>query len=218
MNNFNADFFLRNNIYFGGGTRIALEINEFRESIDIDFLCPDRASYRAVREEVNNVSLGNLVKTEFTYLREISFNREGVRTFIMTDDKKIKLEIVSFDNYELEGAYDQLFPVPYINRETCFYTKLMANADRCMHGQCKDIFDLLAMYDAWGGLPEKALDKARSHYGGSINKTLHQSLDDIKKSPEKYFQIADDMLINKDFAEHILCHVAPKMAADALIK
>lgn len=91
MNNFNADFFLRNNIYFGGGTRIALEINEFRESIDIDFLCPDRASYRAVREEVNNVSLGNLVKTEFTYLREISFNREGVRTFIMTDDKKIKL-------------------------------------------------------------------------------------------------------------------------------
>lgn len=53
LNNFNADFFFANNIFFGGGTRIALEINEYRESIDVDFLCPDRASYRAVREEVN---------------------------------------------------------------------------------------------------------------------------------------------------------------------
>ncbi|WP_322543705.1 nucleotidyl transferase AbiEii/AbiGii toxin family protein [Pantoea eucrina] len=31
-------------MFFGGGTRIALEINEYRESIDVDFLCPDRAS------------------------------------------------------------------------------------------------------------------------------------------------------------------------------
>lgn len=33
LNNFNADFFFANSIYFGGGTRIALEIDEYRESI-----------------------------------------------------------------------------------------------------------------------------------------------------------------------------------------
>ncbi|GAB7225145.1 hypothetical protein VoSk93_43660 [Vibrio owensii] len=48
--------------HFGGGTRIALELDEFRESIDIDFLCPNKDSYRSVRQEVMNVTLGNLVK------------------------------------------------------------------------------------------------------------------------------------------------------------
>ncbi|WP_346010485.1 nucleotidyl transferase AbiEii/AbiGii toxin family protein [Citrobacter sp. RHBSTW-00535] len=41
LNNFNADFFFANSIYFGGGTRIALEIDEYRESIDVDFLGND---------------------------------------------------------------------------------------------------------------------------------------------------------------------------------
>ena len=44
LNNFNADFFYENKILFGGGTRIALDLNEFRTSIDIDFLCPDKSS------------------------------------------------------------------------------------------------------------------------------------------------------------------------------
>jgi hypothetical protein len=34
--------------YFGGGTRIVLELDEYRESIDVGFLCSDRASWLAV--------------------------------------------------------------------------------------------------------------------------------------------------------------------------
>ena len=67
LKNFNSEFLCKNNIIFGGGTRIALEIDEYRESVDIDFLCPDMASYRAVREQVTNISLGCLVNTEFNY-------------------------------------------------------------------------------------------------------------------------------------------------------
>lgn len=218
LSNFNADFFLANNIYFGGGTRIALEIDEYRKSIDVDFLCPDRASYRAVREEVNSASLGNLVKSEFKYLREIAFNRDGVRTFISLGGVGIKLEIVSFDNYELEADKRPLFPVPCIDRESCFYTKLLANTDRCLHQQCKDILDLLAMYDAWNGLPEKALFKAKKHYGSSVVKSLKISLNDIKHNPEKYFGIANDLSISSQYANHLFRSVVPKLASDPLLR
>lgn len=64
LNNFNADVFFENSILFRGGTRIALEIDEYRESIDIDFLYPNKLSYRSVREQVKSHSLGNLVKKD----------------------------------------------------------------------------------------------------------------------------------------------------------
>ncbi|MEH8021221.1 nucleotidyl transferase AbiEii/AbiGii toxin family protein [Rheinheimera metallidurans] len=71
MKNFNSDYLKQHNILFGGGTRIALEINEYRESVDIDFLCGDKAAFRAVRQQVTSNSLGNLVNTPFSYARDI---------------------------------------------------------------------------------------------------------------------------------------------------
>ena len=50
LGQFDSDFLTRHRIYFGGGTRISMELDEYRESVDIDFLRPDKASYRAVRE------------------------------------------------------------------------------------------------------------------------------------------------------------------------
>jgi hypothetical protein len=39
-----------NNCLFGGGTAIALRYGEYRESVDIDFLVSDIASYRNLRQ------------------------------------------------------------------------------------------------------------------------------------------------------------------------
>ena len=36
--------------YFGGGTRIVMELDEYRESIDVDFLC--RADEQTIRKRV----------------------------------------------------------------------------------------------------------------------------------------------------------------------
>uniref|UniRef100_UPI0040478EF9 hypothetical protein n=1 Tax=Rheinheimera sp. TaxID=1869214 RepID=UPI0040478EF9 len=35
LENFNTDYLARHNILFGGGTRIALELDEYRESVDM---------------------------------------------------------------------------------------------------------------------------------------------------------------------------------------
>ena len=38
--------------YFGGGTAIALALGEYRESVDIDFLCASTDGYRVLRAAV----------------------------------------------------------------------------------------------------------------------------------------------------------------------
>ncbi len=209
LKNFNADFFYENNILFGGGTRIALELNEFRTSIDIDFLCPNKESYRAVREEVTSASLGCLVLQQFEYPREISFSRDAVRTFILIDGKGIKLEFVCFDNYDLKAVRDELFPVPYIDRISCFYTKLLANVDRCLISPYKDIFDILAMCDNWGAIPDEAFNKAASHYSIAVKRDLIISIEDILLKPNVYIEHAKSLTISDKYAKQLVNVVAP---------
>lgn len=120
LRQFDADFLTQHSIFFGGGTRISLEVDEYRESVDIDFLCPNKEAYRAVRETITNTSLGKLVKQDFNYLRDICADLYGVRTFIKLDEINIKLEIVSCDEYRLSAGSDKnLFPVPYLPYESC---------------------------------------------------------------------------------------------------
>ena len=188
LNNFNLSFLVDNDIYFGGGTRIALELHEFRESIDIDLLCPTIESYRAVRNTVVSDSLGLLVKKDFEYLREISFDRYAVRAFIKETPKPIKLEIVSFEKYYLTGKQDNLFPVPYLDIESCFYTKLLANADRATQPPYKDIIDILFMIHCWGDIPHSSLSNAQSIYGSSVIKGLNLAVNDIQNNKDKYLK------------------------------
>ena len=50
LSTLDAAFLEQARCFFGGGTRIVLELGEYRESRDIDFLCSDRDGYRRLRE------------------------------------------------------------------------------------------------------------------------------------------------------------------------
>ena len=91
---FDKAFLLDNKVLFGGDTRIAMELDEFRESVDIDFVCPSIESYRAVRSAVSPSSFGDLVNGELELIREIRADRYGVRTAIKVNDTPIKLEFI----------------------------------------------------------------------------------------------------------------------------
>ncbi|MBO2670013.1 nucleotidyl transferase AbiEii/AbiGii toxin family protein [Shewanella algae] len=212
LKNFNADFFSQNNIYFGGGTRIALEIDEFRESVDIDFLCPTRDSYRAVREQVTNVSLGNLVHEEFRYAREIRADRDAVRTVIDVDGTNIKLEFVSFNEYNLSQEPQSIFHVPSLSRESCFVTKLLANTDRALKYPYKDIFDLLAMCRVWGDIPQKAWNISYEFYSEKVvRRELVAALEHMVEKPSDHRKAAKDMLMKTDWANALIDEEAPKL-------
>ena len=60
LESLNGDLLARARCWFGGGTRVAMELGEFRESVDVDFLCEDRDGYRILRSTVTQSSLGDL--------------------------------------------------------------------------------------------------------------------------------------------------------------
>lgn len=205
LKQFNADFLTEHTICFGGGTRIALELDEYRESVDIDFLCPNIAAYRAVREQITNASLGNLVRQEFEYVREIRADRYAVRTFLKLEATVVKLEIVSCDEYRLVAGTDtSLFLVPYLSPESCWMTKLLANADRALTPPFKDVFDLVAMHLAWGTIPQAAWEEAERHYGSVPRRELLKALEAMLAKPDFYLARAADMKMKPDWAKRIV--------------
>lgn len=216
LENFNPDYLVEHAIYFGGGTRIALELDEFRESIDIDFLCKDKHAFRAVREEVSSNSLGSLVKQDFDYGREIMFDRYGVRTFIKIEQTLIKLEFVAFDNYQLSAeppADTNLFPIPYLDRTSCFMTKLLANADRAGVKPYKDILDLVVMVNRWGAIPEKAFLAAYSHYGEKVVMSgLRKALNQLDNQTQNYKNTALAMGISATYFDDVIVKTGKAMA------
>lgn len=215
LENFNADYLRANRILFGGGTRIALELGEFRESVDIDFLCPDVDAYRAVRSEVSNVSLGRLVKQDFVYPKDIRPDRDAVRCFIRIEETAVKLEFVACADYPLNPSPAMPFGVPMIDRESCFAVKFLANADRCSMMPFKDIFDLLAMYDAWRNHWQPGLALAYSVYSEkTVPGGLEKALSDLIRQPEKYRETAVSQLqMDAAFCQKLIRETAPHWLA-----
>ena len=210
LQNFNSDYLQKNNILFGGGTRIALELDEFRESVDINFLCSDSQSYKAVRSQASQKSLGNLVTQEFDHPREIRIDRDAVRCFMQIDNTIIKLEFVACADYQLQADKSLDLSVPILDKTSCFITKLLANADRYYDYPYKDIFDLLMMYQNWGDVPERAWQVSDEIYSQKIVKNgLIKSLTNIQNNPDKFIKIAvNDLKILPNIAEHLILHTS----------
>ena len=166
---FNAPLFEKAGLYFGGGTRIALEIDEFRVSVDIDIVCLTSDSYRAVRQQVTQSSLGDLVSNALDLPRGVRTDRDAVRTMVNMNGTHVKLEFIRFEGYSLSGTVDQtLFPIPSLDRISCFTTKLLANADRYTTNSKKDVIDILAMTLMWGDIPQAAISMAEDIYSRRV--------------------------------------------------
>ena len=112
LQSLDGELLLQYQCFFGGGTAIALQLEEFRESIDIDFLCASSEGYKALINTVSNVQLGKLEKQPLKHLRDIRFDRYGVRTFVEVDGTPIKLEFVREDRIHISGHKITGLPVP----------------------------------------------------------------------------------------------------------
>jgi hypothetical protein len=182
LQQFNTPYLEANNILFGGGTRISLALGEYRESIDIDFLCPSTASYRAARSVISSSSLGELVNGDIKFAREIQVSRYAIRTVAEFEDTKVKMEFISLDDYQLNPMQNSPFGVPCIDIDSCYITKLLAHADRQGDPLKKDFIDLMKMYEHWGEPSSKVWAEVERHYGSaskaSIEKQLGRFIDD----------------------------------------
>lgn len=176
LNAFDPDLLLRNEAYFGGGTAITLSLDEYRESIDIDFLCASKEGFSDLRALSFDGGLAALLKPgqHLHQMRDLRRDIYSIRSWIDVDGTPIKVEIVSEGRIDLDGAMDGRFKVPTLSRSDMFAEKLLANADRghdptSMH---RDIIDLGMMIARWGAIPEAARAKADAAYKGRASKAF----------------------------------------------
>jgi hypothetical protein len=174
-------FLEQNGCYFGGGTRIVLELDEYRESLDVDFLCADLDGYRGIRSVVLPNSLGPLGKAPLQLVREVRADRYGIRTFVLIGEVKVKFEIIQEGRIPLTHEYLPGIPVPCLDKLSCFAEKLLANADRWADRGVagRDVIDLAFMAGAWGGIPVQALRRAETAYGGIILPAVERAVDGL---------------------------------------
>jgi len=175
---FNSGLLLETECYFGGGTAITLSLGEYRESIDIDFLCASRAGYRLLRNTVSH-DLGALLQEPVKHLREVRADRYGIRTILVMDNVPVKVEIVSEGRIAIQGSLDPVLQVPMLSRDDMYAEKLLANADRGLDKSTmsRDIIDLAMMMAQWGGIPDQSWAKVSDAYGAHVFKAFHASVE-----------------------------------------
>ena len=144
---FDADFLSRARCYFGGGTRIAMALGEYRESADIDFMCADTAGYGLLRNTIRQNSLGSILKTPLPLLRDVRADRYGIRAFLDVDDQPLKFEIVSEGRCPLMQMQNPT--LQYLHWMIYHASQFLANADRWADPSVLSR-DLAFMIKGWG--------------------------------------------------------------------
>jgi hypothetical protein len=131
----NSALLKEHHCYFGGGTAIALLQNEYRESVDIDFLVADINSYRELRQLLTGPHGIHSIANKDSHLvlaREIRADQYGIRTFIESGNTKIKFEIVLEGriSFDIPGPNDVIGDIATLSRLDLMASKLLANSDR----------------------------------------------------------------------------------------
>ena len=175
----NSELLASMQCFFGGGTRIVLELDEYRESMDVDFLCSDRAGYRALRSMTTQSSFGGLFHEQPELLREIRADMYGIRTFLQVDGQPLKFEIIAEGRIDLTGVAVDPFPIQLLDHTTCFAEKFLANADRGRDEstRSRDLIDLAFMSAHWPAEElSDGLALAIDAYGDAVFRELSASL------------------------------------------
>ncbi|HJN52180.1 MAG: nucleotidyl transferase AbiEii/AbiGii toxin family protein [Pseudomonadales bacterium] len=178
LENLNASFLESSGCYFGGGTRIVLELGEYRESMDIDFMCADRDGYRKLRGTISDSSLGE-IGGALPLWREVRADMYGIRTFVDVAGQPVKFEIISEGRISIDCMTIDGVPVASLSHASCLAEKLLANSDRGndTSTRSRDLIDLAFMIASW---PKRSVSEgmelAESAYGHVIKRDLENAL------------------------------------------
>ena len=152
-----------------------MELGEFRESVDVDFLCEDREGYRILRGAVTQSSLGDIFSRNFDLMRDVRADMYGIRTFLRVDGQPVKFEVIFEGRIPLAGETRSPFPVEVLGRPSCFAEKLLANADRGRDpsANARDVIDLAFMAANWSEDDQRiGMATAQSAYGDVVRREL----------------------------------------------
>jgi hypothetical protein len=177
-----ADVLQRCRCLFGGGTRIVLELGEYRESKDIDFLCSDPQGYADLRFDASRQGYPALFTAEglerLQFPREMRIDQYGIR-FTGIGAMPLRIELIREARIELGPAErPDWSPVDCLSIPDCYAEKLLANSDRWADRQIlsRDLMDLAALRAKCGPVPESAWKKVGSAYKSAPEEDLGKAL------------------------------------------
>jgi hypothetical protein len=199
----NANLLRDCHAYFGGGTQLVLEFGEYRQSQDIDFLCPFGQGYTQLRRAIFDSGYEALFleRAGLQFPRDIKADQYGIRFPIQTEAYLIRFEIVAEGriSFELPQQFDWC-PVACLSRVDAIAEKLLANSDRWADSSTfsRDLIDL-AMLRVQAPFPPIAITKAEAAYPviAPLQRSLKfwQSQPDFRDRCFEYLQIQQSDLI-----------------------
>lgn len=187
-----ASFLATNQCWFGGGTSIVLKLGEYRQSLDVDFLCADPDGYRELRSAAVERGIRAFFPAPVEPLRTFKIDQYGLRTALRHNEQVIKFEIIREARIELCGHIDSELGLPMLVEEDLFAEKLLANADRCHDRSVayRDAIDLGMLVHHHKNIPDNAIAKAEGAYGADIVRKLAwvvsklNSTDELQRASE----------------------------------
>ena len=180
---FDSEKLARCKFLFGGGTRIVLQLDEYRESRGIYLLCSDRNGYAEIRAEVGVGGYAALFKPDaldqLGFPGEMRINQHGIRFPVELEGEMIPVELFLEPRIDLDpGVRPEWSPVDCLSLTDCQAEKLLANSDRWADRQAlsRDLIDLGALRSRCGSFPEAVWAKAEEAYSLTIRKDLFKAL------------------------------------------
>ena len=182
----NADLLEHCQAYFGGGTQLVLELGEYRQSQDIDFLCPFGQGYTALRRAIFDSGYAALFpnRANLQFPRDIRADQYGIRFPIQTGGFLIRFEIVAEGRIDFDPPqHFDWMAIPCLSRVDAIAQKLLANSDRWADTStfARDLIDL-AMLRVQSPFPTSAIDKAEAAY--PVLLPLQRALTYLESHPE----------------------------------
>ncbi|MFL6237854.1 MAG: nucleotidyl transferase AbiEii/AbiGii toxin family protein [Thermoanaerobaculia bacterium] len=180
---FDSGVLSRCRFLFGGGTRIVLELDEYRESLDIDFLCSDAQGYAELRFQASSRGYDSLFKADarpgLHLPREMRIDQYGIRFPVEIEGGLIRVELIREARIGLDaGVRPDWSPVDCLALGDCFAEKLLANSDRWADRQVfsRDLIDLGALRGKVGPIPSATWAKVEPAYKAATRDDLRKAL------------------------------------------
>jgi len=167
LNCLRSDFFTEVSAYFGGGTLLTLLYDEYRQSNDMDFVCPVGPGYRQLRTEIYDKGFQAIFEDTSTIrlASEIRADQYGIRLAVGVEDIRIKFEIIAEARIIPEPPVFYEWSVPCLSFTDCCAEKLLSNADRWADTAVlsRDLIDL-SVLRLQAEIPQTSIEKAEAAY------------------------------------------------------
>jgi hypothetical protein len=189
---------------FGGGTRIVLELDEYRVSQDVDFLCSDATGYGDLRLAATRNGPAALFTPQaldrLRFPREFRVDQYGIRFSVLCEGQPLKVELIREARIDLDpGIRPHWSPVDCLTLEDCYAEKLLANSDRWADRQIlsRDLIDLAALRARVGPIPEASWVKVRAAYREGPLEDLRKALAELEGDAVRRRQCFDGLRVEE---------------------